>query len=237
MLDVLSNRLGIEFAHRYTTKIMENIYLAAVDPDYSVGKKTAFIVLAKEDWNDAFADGGIPIYEKLIDDGYCLALCEANNDDEVANRFFNYGMLPESVPSALTGKEYDLVVLGGHGEPLRIRFGDGQDESATVTPSDFGRSEKWKKGAWATMVAENADIVLVSCSTGQDPKSRWFRTSEEFQNMMEMFGALFSVEGENRGITVYAPENPSNLVQLKSENGRAAPVWTEGIKGRHLDVK
>ena len=210
----LSGQFDIENFQRFNYDIIENAYLAATDAEFSIGKKTAIIILNKNDWNKAFEDD-TGIYKQLMEQGYCLVLCEANDEEGVATRFFNRGK-EDGAPSALGERAYDLVILGGHGTPTSINFGKAVGEKSKFDLGDFKQGGRFLPGSWDSMLNEQSVIILSSCSTGgdiaqfasQDDKSPSSNPGN-FQNIMDMISLLATTA------MVFAPNLPCGISVLE----------------------
>lgn len=220
-------KLGITNFERYGEKVLESAYLTATDAAFSKGKKVAFVGLAKDDPWGSFADD-IKTYESLLGKGYCIALCEAGTDVELAARFLENGVL-DSNHSVLGLRTYDLVVLGGHGDSSEMWLGSGnikiKDEMAkmpkyasaftTQTPvalslEDAGASHLFTRGAWSKKISKNASVVIMCCSSGSLEGEK----KAGFSNTQQMFGWLMSPADGSKRIKFFAPYEASGLERL-----------------------
>jgi len=184
--------LGITIFSRYDKEILDNIYLTAAGQGV-MSKKIAFVVLNKNDWNDAFADDQ-KMYHDLMDHGYNLIVCEADDERELKNRFFNYGQTKKDRDASKhfkqgqsSHKRYDLFIIGGHGEPARINLGPSKEaaekDEADISISDYRKGKRYN---WEKMMVDDGKCVLMSCSTG----SKELTNYSKFQNVMDMIGDL-----------------------------------------------
>lgn len=206
-VDFLNANYGIEFFERFSKKMLENAYLTATDPKFSKGKRIALVILNKNDDARTYEHGARE-YESLIDNGYCLVFCEAKDDKEMAERFFNHGTR-EGGKRTLADRKYDLLVIAGHGSPQKIRFNKGFDETSFLGLEDFSK-RGLKLGSWNGMFAPDAAIVLISCSTGKDMSSGGI--TGNFTNIMSMISALAL------GTDVFAPEVDTYLKSFIFDN-------------------
>ncbi len=200
MADTLQE-YGIEYFHRYTPVLLENAYRTATDPDFMNGRKTALVILNKSDWNTAF-EYFYALGEKLDSQKYGLILSEAGDENEVADRFFHSGLRAGSSSTA-PSRPYDLLVLGGHGNPTGINFGKAPGEFSNLDVWDFDKNNRFTKDAWEGRFSPNAAIILDACSTGANGQ-----TYGTFQNIMQMVGVL-----SNR--KVFAPPAVSGDIDIK----------------------
>jgi len=199
---------GIEFYERYSPKILENIYRTATDPSYSEGKrgkydiKTAFIVLNKSDYNNAFLQH-TKYYEDLIKHGYNLIVCETDNENDLAKRIMNNGRTEARGEL----RQYDLVVIGGHGNAWSIDMGEKRGEASHIDFSDYGQAEfeMIKK-----MMAPDAVCVLISCSAGAKEEKKTDGNSGNFQNIMEMVASV-------TGTKTFGPDGPASFAGFDFE--------------------
>lgn len=227
-IDVLK-QFGMEFPERFTPEILENAYLTAIGKA-DMRRKTAFVVLNKDDYNGAFLQMA-HLYQSLIDKGYNLILCEANTDMGVAERFFNYGRLQRDSgkishfkPGAQDHTRYDFVVIGGHGNPSSIQMGKdngGPSESSYLDLDDYSRLKSY--GDWRSMLSKWSAICLVACSTGKEVKPE---QPSNFANMMEMMkrlsDAILFAPGIDAGVTGFIFDKNGYVrdVTIADENRR-----------------
>jgi len=164
---VLSD-LGITFGQRHGGEVLENVYQTSTGmADYE--KKLAIVLYNKSDWNNAFGLTyaqrflrGKTHFEKLLDNGYNLIICEMENQGDFLARLFNHGMSNDSQISKKLAKiKYDLIHIGGHGNPYSLQLGSARDETSKLDTEDFDIfTEDWKK-----LATKKAAILLESCST------------------------------------------------------------------------
>ncbi len=195
MLSVME-KLDLQTYHRYSPKMLENIYRTATEAAFSDGKRLACVVLPKSDYNNV-AGGEAHLYESLIDHGYNLVMCETAKDVDVIRRFLNNGMEPGNT-SAVGSRTYDLAVFEAHGtinamaydyteDNFRSLLGPLLDEGGRLTPGDISKVsqevvEKYKKypgmveekdkyfqpGIMAPKLSKKATVCLFSCFSGAD---------------------------------------------------------------------
>ena len=215
---------GNEFYARLSPKMIDNVYMTATDPEYAkkwrndFPPKNALVVLNKNDLDGAFYNDQA-FYESLIDHGYNLIRCEANDEKEVAIRFFGNGLLDAPKEPI----KYDLLVLGGHGTPREISFGKGNDEKYLVDLSDFGTDEGYGRLEWARMFNDGAKVVLNSCSTGAESEAPKEGNPGYFKNVMQMIAGL-------TGVDVYAPDR--DAVSTMMVNGTQSAFDVPPINGK-----
>ncbi|MFA6908045.1 MAG: hypothetical protein WC263_04420 [Candidatus Micrarchaeia archaeon] len=221
-------QFGFEYVERLDPVLLENFYRTATgtaEKFDSKGRprKLALIVLNKDDWNGAFKDDQA-VYHSLIDKGYNMLFCEAGSDMEVAERFFNYGRRGmdsgKSAHFAEDGKKtgYDLLILGGHGEPSKIKFGGIAGEWAYIDLQDYAKLKKY--GDWESLFTDRAAILLWSCSTGGKLEEG---KKSDFSNMMTMLGDLTAQ-------ATYAPKISASTESIKFD--------TDGyVVGTEYDIK
>jgi hypothetical protein len=225
-------KLGIEFYERYDPDILENVYRTATDKGFSKGKKIAMVVLNKNDWNGAFGDHS-QIYRSLVENNYALVICEAGNEREVVARLFGQGVDRVENANAVSGRKYDFLILGGHGDPASIDFGGWTKEQwdnplfGRIDVSDYRPySAQVGKGAWKGLFTPDASIGFASCSTGGEiEKGSEISNPGNFQNVMEMVGTLAMTR-------VFAPKSQTNLTGLVFKNGRVV-----GVEYRDAETK
>lgn len=202
----LMNHYNISFPERYNARVMKELKDNLENPNYT--KPVALYILNKSDWNGAFSSAQTqrigdnfwaPIwgeehpqeYEKLMK-GYNLLIFEEEKDSQVVNRIKE------------VGKKYgglDLLILGGHGEPEAIHFGECSHESCSIDTKD----DKLFKGL-NKYFKPNAITVLESCSTGKGGING--------KNIAKKIKKYTKT-------TVFAPEYPTSIEDFKlSENGR-----------------
>jgi len=199
----------------------------------------ALVVLNKND-RKAFTQD-VDAYMQLISNGYCLVLCEADDDKEVAMRFFNRGK-EEGEPSALGKRKYDLVILGGHGSPVSINFGkeapgtgpdkdfidlkDDKLDRLYLDLGDYGQDNRFKPRSWNKMLKRKSAILLSSCFTGGD--------AETFESMIDRLNTI-QIKAKNPGgfqnimgmisvlatkAAVFAPDMPADTFALEFDAKR-----------------
>ena len=74
MLDVF-DKLGIEYYHRYSHSLLENVYLTATDANFSKNKRIACLLMNKSDPKGAFEFDNSYL-EGLVNRGYAIVLAE-----------------------------------------------------------------------------------------------------------------------------------------------------------------
>jgi hypothetical protein len=179
---------------------MTAVNMSKADVKGDLKQKLALVILNKNDWNGAFVqDKGN--YESLIDNGYNIIFCEANDESDLAKAFTGYGLVDGSYSSMAgkfkeNGKRYDFVLIGGHGSRNDVSLGEGYDEKASL---DTGDTEFLGKN-WERMMSKMGAICLNSCSTGQKADEQ----DGNFSNVMNFVGEI-----TNR--KVFAPPVPTSI--------------------------
>ena len=167
------------------------------------------MVLNKNDWNNAFKYDQ-KLYDTLIDHGYNLIICEADNQDEVVKRILFNGKLELFYEQ----KKYDLLVLGGHGTREGINYGPIKSQE-----SEIDMDEVYTLGRLEDLFNENACVVLNSCSTGAYKKPKDAKAPEKLadqfwehnQNIME------TIAYATRQKT-FAPDRPTAITMFKFDS-------------------
>ncbi|MEM4389615.1 MAG: hypothetical protein QXG98_03050 [Candidatus Micrarchaeia archaeon] len=195
--DGLCNRLkeefNIDFIMRYPGGVLEDMLSGRRDP----ARPLAIIAYPKYDHNRAFYLNKI---WQLYRAGFQVVVFESGNEGE----FMEWAerIVAKWGPA-------DVVVLGGHGEPQKIRLGAGESEENFLDVTDNNVLEALKP-----LVGPGGVFVLDSCSTG-DPK-----TTDNIARLIS----------ERTGTIVFAPDRPtaiSNFNIQYDENGRPVLVSVE----------
>jgi hypothetical protein len=206
MANFLHKEYGIDNFQRLDYGIIEYTYVNANSK--AKRGKTALIILNKDDYNHAF-DAMTKQLNELMQRGYRLIICEANNEDEVRERYFNKGRR-ESQSGKEYKKEYDLVIIGGHGKPSYIQFGSRDaGETSYIDLGDYGQDKYFSEGSWSRMLKKKAVIILMSCSTaGQIKDSEKMKNPSNFQNIFDMMKNL-APDAE-----IVAPDGEASIEEL-----------------------
>ncbi|MFA6214683.1 MAG: hypothetical protein WC717_05400 [Candidatus Micrarchaeia archaeon] len=214
--------LGLDWAEMGDREILDNVYLTATGQAQMEGRKLAFVVITKDDAQGSFT-GDQALYHSLMEQGYNLIICQAGNEDEVAERFFNYGRLAKDsgknghFRQAGAHLTYDFAIFGAHGTFGSMGFGATEGEKSEIDLSDY--DEMRAKGDWESMMSKNAVALLHSCSTGYESE---LGKEGRFQNIRDMIGPLLNRD-------VFAPRIESHVHGLVfDESGYVGDVvWRE----------
>jgi hypothetical protein len=179
--------------------------------------KLVLVILNEYDWNGGFLYNQQE-YKNLIANGYRLLICETEEDTDLAARLLNFG----SVSEVKNPSQYSGVIIGGHGDTVRITLGSRDEEKSYLGLEDYNKNDSLRRGAWAKMLKDNAFIVLEACSTGGkaiNPKDN----PGNFKNVMEMIADL--AYSPDKNATVYAPKRPTHP-ELVLKNGKLEGLST-----------
>lgn len=162
---VVLGRLGVQSPCRHTPTALENTYLTMT------GKKKvdklAYAMYPREDYNGAFYNAGISsVLDQLMRRGYSLIICEAGNDFEMVDRWFNHGLAKGDAdpPPLLAKMKYDAFVWGGHGTPMAMDLSNSPNDRDRFNVKDTAWMGKYD---FRSMLNAKANGALISCSTGK----------------------------------------------------------------------
>jgi hypothetical protein len=141
----------LRFSKPIWTELVIN-RLAALDPSRRDSRPLALVIYPKSDNNGAYEKNSKLFYE-IIAKGYRIMYYEAGTQEEFVSAF-------------RAGTEYrraSLIIVGGHGSQYSTILGDG-------VSLNIGH-ERWLVGQkLATRVADDAVVILSSCSNGKGGK-------------------------------------------------------------------
>jgi len=146
--------LGIEYFARYPYELLEEVY-SNRNPELAKGKPLLLVVFPKSDYNGAFYRAGDRL--KTLSRFYRVIISEAGKEDD----FFRHVVYAGSRYGGV-----DTLLIGGHGEPNKIRFGGGDSNRSYLDLEDTGELSRVRK-----YLVKNPMVILQSCSTGQDERS------------------------------------------------------------------
>ncbi|MBN2121982.1 hypothetical protein JW721_02910 [Candidatus Micrarchaeota archaeon] len=148
----LHKEFGIEYFARYSKEELEELYKHTKNIEDN--RPLLIIAHNKYDYSGSFYDD----YEyrsSLLTDGYYnVIFIEAETEDEFYKR----------VKSA--GERYfgiSVLQISAHGDPRRMEMGAADTEKSFIDLTDLGKLRRLRR-----MFAEDAIVILSSCSTGQD---------------------------------------------------------------------
>ncbi len=193
---VLMNEFGISNFNRYPKELLIDMYEQRDNSNIPYG----LMLYPKADHNGAFypIKGLIgEFYQQLKGLGYGMRIYETGSKNEIARAFISskkrYGL--DNKPA--------FVILAGHGNPNSIVFGeiqnggiviDKKNARSIISQADFEGKGVKRIGEF---IADNANIVLISCSTGV------------------VGGIAQKISDTYSGVVVTAPEVDTNLSGLE----------------------
>ncbi len=172
------DKFNVEYFRRYPPGII--LRMPDMIENGISGEKTALLIIAKSDWNDAFYQDK-DLYAKLIKIDYSIMVFETYGDDEAFQFMEEFAKKYEPV---------SLLILAGHGKPSSISLSNvlGHDMSS-IDVYDETELESLGK---INLVKKDGVVTLFSCSTGASDNS---------------IAALIS---DKLNATVYAPTVPTS---------------------------
>ncbi len=190
-VQVLNSKFNIYDFGRYPMSVLETQYKEIENKERPYG----IILYPKNDYNGAF-NYDIEIYENLlkqIKEKYNLRVVECTTKRDIARRLISLS------------KEYgpaSFAIIGGHGEPDHITFGNRIEERDWMNPEKYKLSKEDFEGSGVRrgvkFFTNNPTFILVSCSTGQQ--------NGIGQKLSQVFNAK-----------VIAPETSTNIKKINAE--------------------
>jgi len=197
-LDRALEALGIRFPRRFHDfGLLRRAIDARLRPDPQDARPLAVMVYPREDYNRAFESTG---FLPELMQGYRVLYYEAESD----------GDLTRALQDASGQGKAELLMIGGHGERTSLAFGApdpaqserlGQDRYL-----DVGDEQRLRAAGLQDLIADDADVMLVSCSTGQG--------EEHKENLAAMVSRVFPKAD------VWAPTEPTNIDPVFDERHR-----------------
>ncbi len=145
--------MGMEFFLRYPKSALLQAYENMEKKEMSE-KPILLVVFNKNDWNGHFYREGMALGP--LAKHYKLLIAEADSEDAFYSRMKS------------TARDYgriDTLILAGHGAKNSVQLG-GSDEKGEIDLTDGD-----ELAAVKDTLIEHPEVVLASCSTGEDDKS------------------------------------------------------------------
>ena len=180
IVSTLSVENNISFFGRYSINTLEYLY-SNFRKKPSKNQKTALWIFPKEDDNHAFYYDN-KFIDEIIKNNYHISIIEVGNERE----FKDWSLLMERK----NGKNFDVLVLSGHGTIESIQLGKGESEKEQIDLEDDFEIKLIGK-----LVKKEGIIILNSCSTASEEK-----TTSIAKKIFE----------ENK-IHLIAPETPTSI--------------------------
>ncbi len=149
----LNKEYGIYNFFRYPKEILLDQY-ANRERDIAYG----VIIKPRNDYNEAFYNNYLSSLKSQLGENFGLRIFECGSEKELGkdlvklNRKFG------------AGHKISFLILGGHGSPDRIRFGEDTDEGSL----DIEDLVEPKSNGARRFFVDKPTIILESCSTGAD---------------------------------------------------------------------
>jgi hypothetical protein len=216
--DILSNwnkikdlKLDYNIDHygRYPWSVLKSMY---ENVEKKTEKPLAVFIYAKSDYNGTFYyDYSVIAY---LSNYYDVRIIEVDSDRD----FETWSLIMKEK----YGKA-NLVVIGGHGTPVDIRLGDGEDLHYKLDLSDEGSFI-----ALSNLLEEKGRLVLNACSTG-DPNVDMSLAGKISANLYAS-SVVIAPEGLTRGIQFKVEKKEGAFFAMVSYSDTGAVGYRGGKK-------
>ncbi len=149
----LNSYFGIEYFARYSAETLEILH-ANIHPRHQAEKPLLLAVFNKNDGNGAFYSEGQELEQ--LTKYYRLLVVEVDTEDKF------YGFIAD-IPASYG--RISALIIGGHGKPEEVLMG-ADTEKGKIDLTDISELETVRASFIANLI-----VILVSCSTGSNPKS------------------------------------------------------------------
>ena len=166
----------------------------------------------------------------MRDKGGCLVISESDSEDNVKAQNDNAGTATakDAFPH-LSAKEFDVVLLGAHGEPSGMHFGSSNNEKSVIDVDDIDQGKGWHKGDWAFRLKKEGTVIIFSCSTASSKID--YLASTNVGNVTKTIGALYW--SKDTRAHVYAPTVPVAVNSLIYDGGKVVGVNWEAEENKN----